>query len=216
MPRSQKQTGNKRKLTRRTVISAGSATVAAAVAGSVAFQTGWLTKFYLWLAYPEPNAGPTGFLGGELSGTLRVVADTVLGDGRAADRAIRMLDARAQELEGHLALQRNFAAWLDEGSRRAGAESFQTASRDTRVDLLTTCMRLRSKSDLRRAWYGAVFRDRVLWDRQILQPMLELYSHSDAWLDLGYDSFPGDPSGLDSYQEAPLTHSTVGTSENRS
>ena len=215
MPRSQRQKGDKRKLTRRAVISVGTATAAATIAASVAFQTGWLRHFYLWLAYPEPNPGATGFLGGELSETLRAVADTVVGGGQAADRAIRMLDARAQELEGHLALQRNFAAWLDEGSRRAGAESFQTASRETRVDLLTTCMRLRSNSDLRRAWYGAVFRDRVLWDRQVLQPMLELYSHSDAWLDLGYDSFPGDPSGLDSYREAPSKASTFSDYEGR-
>jgi len=216
MPSSQKQIHANRWLTRRTVISAGSATAVAAAAGTIALRTGWLRELYLRLAYPVPAPGVTGPIAGELTRTLRAAAETLLGDGPPADRAIRMLGARAQELGGHLELQQRFGDWLDAGARRAGAESFRAALPTTQSEILESCMRFRSNSDLRRAWYGVVFRDRVLWDRQILQPMLELYSRSDAWLAMGYDTFRGDPSGLDSYREPLSSASSVSSIVNKS
>jgi hypothetical protein len=98
-------------------------------------------------------------------------------------------------------MQTRFAAWLEKTAVAKGADDFQTAGPEMRAEILASCMRLRTNNDLRRAWNGVASRDHVLWDRHILQPMLELYSLTDAWLGLGYDTFPGDPSGLDSYRE---------------
>jgi hypothetical protein len=51
---------------------------------------------------------------------------------------------------------------------------------------------------------GLLDRHWLMMDKFIVQEILRLYAGTDAYHALGYDTWPGSPAGLKTYQERPV------------
>lgn len=156
----------------------------------------------------ETGAVPTQVMAG-----LQAVVDVIVGDDGPVGHYETFFRWRAQNLPGHLALYTTFTRALDDATRAATAQTFTNASRDTRRRVLQRAFDLPDPD-------SSIFETRVpdviaqnldeaevLWlyfNRDILAPLLLLYSQTNAWIMLGYEGWPSQARGLNGYvQPAP-------------
>lgn len=178
------------------------------IAGGAARWLFWdrLKDAYLRVAYPALAPGLKGRLDSTTLTVLIDVAELLLGAPPAA-RYSRYFEWHATHVDGYLSLYGEFVAYLDAQARKHQGLSFVDCSVEDRRAILMGIMRQRVDprmgSDLTRFWRGATHRRLVLFDRFVLQEILNLYSKTDAWLALGYEAFPGMPVGLEDYRQPP-------------
>ena len=102
---------------------------------------------------------------------------------------------RAENLGGYRALYERFAAVVDRAAKEAGKPDFASCDMKLRREIL---QRMKSRA------YAVVFeRDELRFETYIFRQILVLFSRTDAWILLGYESWPGTPRGLQAYAKAP-------------
>jgi hypothetical protein len=70
-----------------------------------------------------------------------------------------------------------------------------------RRELLRDALAFRNNT-MRRLWTRFSNPDWLLFDRHFVRPLIDLFAATDAWVLLGYQSWPGQPEGLASYRQA--------------
>jgi hypothetical protein len=102
---------------------------------------------------------------------------------------------RSENLSGYRDLYERFAVVVDRAAKEARKPDFASCDMAVRREIL---QRMTPRT------YALVFeRDGLRFETYIFQQILALFSRTDAWILLGYESWPGTPRGLDSYTKAP-------------
>jgi hypothetical protein len=153
----------------------------------------------LKLALP---AGGRGALSERAAANLTALIDALLSEKASVDRYLSMFDFRAREIDNERALMERFAADLDDLAVDATGQPFASSGRADRIRWIGDISRV----DRRRRDRLLALATRPLWllyDHHIVEPVLTLYSRTDAWLELGYPDHPGMARGLEHYVSLP-------------
>lgn len=205
------QSGRPYLLSRRRLLRLGLGALGAlAIAGGATRWIPWgrLKDEYLRIAYPPLDSGLPGRLDPASLATLEAVTEVLIG-GPPAARYGRYFVWHATHVDGYRSIYTAFCAYMEAQVRSSGDPSFVECSPGRQQEILSAIMRRRAHhvigSDLYRFWNGVVHRRLVLFDRYILQEILNLYFKTDAWLAVGYEAYPGVPTGLEAYRLPPAT-----------
>jgi hypothetical protein len=110
------------------------------------------------------------------------------------------LQWRSQHVPGYKGLYEEFAASVNAA---AGAPF---ADRDvvTQRRVLTRCLRAgHPTGPLGRLQAGVFERQWLAYDRYIVREIFDLFARTDAWVKLGYETWPGEHRGLYTYTQPP-------------
>ena len=118
--------------------------------------------------------------------TLGAVTETVIGLPIELDHYRDFLRWRAENLPGFRVACERFAAHVERAARPRAFAALPPPERKRIVEAAL------ASRDPGVAEFGAIRRE-----------LLVLYSQTDAWRALGYDSWPGVPRGLVAYQTCP-------------
>jgi hypothetical protein len=110
---------------------------------------------------------------------------------------------RAETLRGYRALYERFAVALDRAAREGGAPDFAGCGLARRQSILRQIDVTPAGDRLSRIHALVFRRDSLRFEKYIIREVLALFSHTDGWVLLGYESWPGTPRGLESYTRAP-------------
>ncbi len=167
--------------------------------GATAGAIGWSRRRLIeWLRNPEVDPAATGRLPAATLATLLAAAHALLGQPITDASYADYYQWRAANLAGYRELYVGFARYLDAVARRSGARDFPSASLAVRRQTLegfTSTRRWVRVAD------GILHRDKVRWQQRFVRETIWLYAHTDGWLRIGYDGWPGISIGT----EAPLT-----------
>jgi hypothetical protein len=110
---------------------------------------------------------------------------------------------RAETLRGYRALYERFVVALDRAARAAGVSDFAGCGLARRRAILRQ-IDVTGADDRASRIHALVFRrDSFRFEKYIFREVLALFSQTDGWVLLGYESWPGTPRGLESYTKAP-------------
>jgi hypothetical protein len=102
---------------------------------------------------------------------------------------------RSENLGGYRALYERFTAVVDRAAKEAQKPDFASCDMNARREIL---QRMTSRA------YAVVFeRDVLRFETYIFRQILALFSRTDGWIWLGYESWPGTARGLQAYTKAP-------------
>jgi hypothetical protein len=147
-------------------------------------------------------SGAVGSLSVTTRETLAALVSTMLEPDIDTSRYLQTLEHRANRIPGHRVLIENFAADLDRESLRKQATSFARVPSDQRIAQWDELRELRTSGASRSL--AAILRPSwILYNREIVQPILVRYGMTDAWLRQGYTDFPGQRRGHESYRYPP-------------
>jgi hypothetical protein len=193
---------SRRQFLRLFVVAAGGA----AVAGTVITQWPYRLVRELYHLLTEPvlssdtRAGP---LHVHTLETLLAVTEAVL-DPRIEKRHYAdFFQWYAENIQGYKEFYEQVTARLDRIARRAGTEIFSASDTATRQAILEHVF-LQHRNRFHRMWAAVFERDRLLFERYLIAPMVELFAKTDAWTLLGYAYWPGQPRGLQRYTQVPM------------
>lgn len=110
---------------------------------------------------------------------------------------------RAEMLRGYRALYERFVAELDRAAREVGVPDFAGCGMTRRRSILQQIDVSGHGGRASRIQTLLCRRDSLRFKKYIIGEVLELFSQTDGWVLLGYESWPGTPRGLESYTKAP-------------
>ena len=102
----------------------------------------------------------------------------------------------ALTLPGHKGLYERIGAMLDREANVRGCASFADCTDAMRLDILARLQSMH-RSRVRRMLSAAVNRNWLLLDSYVVQPVLDLFVQTDAWVLLGYPTWPGVARGFE-------------------
>jgi hypothetical protein len=138
---------------------------------------------------------PPGALDDDTARTLRAAAEALVGEAGRDERYAAPFRWRAAHLPGYLELYRRFSRFVDTGGSRF--VSLSAAERRRRLGRRFPGGRLRH---LLTGWAAP---ERMRMRRNVIEEILAVYAATDAWSDLGYQTWPGAVRGLEAYREPP-------------
>jgi hypothetical protein len=107
---------------------------------------------------------------------------------------------RSQNVPGYKRLYEQFAASVNEVAGAPFADGNVVAQRG----VLARCLRAGNPAGhLGKAWAGLFDRQWLVYDRYIIREIFDLFARTDAWVKLGYETWPGEHRGLYTYTQAP-------------
>ncbi len=158
----------------------------------------WLNK----LLYPALEKVGTGNLKPNTLQCLLKVTETLVGASIEKGHYETYFEWRAENLPGYQNLYKKFAAVLDQMARQSFHRDF------------TNCELAMCKSILREFFPSGRFytlktvlfnsENYILFHDHIIQEILKIFSHTDAWILMGYKHWPGEARGLEQYRRKPF------------
>lgn len=97
---------------------------------------------------------------------------------------------RAKELPGYKQLYEQLVSWLDQGASRTYGQSFLSCNGKQQREIVEGTLRYRGNL-AGRLWMLLFARQRFFFDQYFVRELFTLFAHTDLWLMLGYDSWPG-------------------------
>jgi hypothetical protein len=191
-----------RHLSRRRFLKA-TALIAGASTAGVVLGRGWVDEWpasaksfaYRALTNIDSENTPTGPLEEGVLRTLLATTETLVGTPVKTAHYETFFRWRSENLSGYRGLYERFAVVIDRAAKKAGKPDFASCDLEVRREILQS---------MTSRVYALVFeRDWFRFEKHIFQQILTLFSETDAWILLGYESWPGTPRGLDSYTKAP-------------
>ena len=152
-----------------------------------------------WWLRPDTEAVP-GELHERAVRTLLAITATVTNPGVELAHYEAFFRWRARTLPGHRALYERLAFVIDRDAQARAGRPFADCTGPERVAVLGRLEKLR-RSRLRRALAAALDRDWLLLDVHCVQPVLDLFARTDAWVLLGYPAWPGTPRGFEFHED---------------
>jgi hypothetical protein len=173
------------------------------VGAFAARRWGAALKFRLYWLLTNPSLGdapqgpvPEGVVRALVAATQALV-DTEIEPTHYATLRWRAGTLRATEPPGEP------GAALDRAATEAGDRDFVSCGMARRQAILRQ-IDVTGAADRASRIYAMVFRrDSFRFEKYIFRQVLVLFSQTDGWVLLGYESWPGIPRGLESYTKAP-------------
>jgi hypothetical protein len=107
---------------------------------------------------------------------------------------------RSQNVPGYKGLYEQFAARVNDAAGTSFADCTAVAQRG----VLARCLRAGNvASHLGKVRVGLFERQWLVYDRYIVREIFDLFARTDAWVKLGYETWPGEHRGLYTYTQPP-------------
>ncbi|HEY7322148.1 MAG TPA: hypothetical protein VIE89_31670 [Candidatus Binatia bacterium] len=180
-----------------TVVSlvAGVAAVGAVQRWGIGQLASFWSRLYGTLTDPGLENTTEGSLGEGTVRALLATTKTLVGNEVETSHYEVFFRWRSENLSGYKSLYERFAAVVDRAAKESHNPDFASCDIGMRREIL---------QKFTPGTYALVFaRDGLRFEKYIFQQILELFSRTDAWILLGYKSWPGTPRGLDAYTKAP-------------
>jgi hypothetical protein len=154
-----------------------------------------------WLVEPDlPLGGATGPLSDAALEVLQATTAALLEAPVETGHYRDFFQWRSQNVPGYKGLYEQFAARVNE----AAGTSFADRNTVTRRGVLARCLRAgNAASDLGKVRAGLFERQWLVYDRYIVREIFDLFARTDAWVKLGYETWPGEHRGLYTYTQPP-------------
>jgi hypothetical protein len=164
---------------------------------------------YKQLTVPVLADKPTGSLNAATIEALLATTEILVGTPIEKSHYKDYFCWRSENLRGYKALYERFMTMLDNSARQFFNSSFVKCKKNDQYSILEKILEKAFQVSITRTdrvdrIRSAVFkRDLLLFEKYIFSEILYLFSKTDAWILLGYESWPGTPRGLETYQQAP-------------
>jgi hypothetical protein len=189
-------------LSRRTFLGAVSAFAAGSAAALGVLAAGHVVTRRL--GAPVVDAAATGELSVTQLRTLLAATAAVVGAPVRPEHYAAFFRWRAAHLRGHLRLYARFCAAVDRAAQGAAGVAFVGCPEETQRRILERAFRARADAAVHGPWLRRLLDyDWQLYERHILREVLALFAATDAWVLLGYETWPGTPRGFERYRRAP-------------
>jgi hypothetical protein len=153
------------------------------------------SRIYGALTNPGLKDATQGVLGEAAARALLATTEALVDTKVEASHYEAFFRWRSENLTGYRDLYERFAVVVDRAAKEARKSDFASCDMEVRRQILQR---------MTPSTYALVFeRDELRFETYIFQQILALFSRTDAWILLGYESWPGTPRGLDSYTKAP-------------
>lgn len=110
---------------------------------------------------------------------------------------------RAANVPGYLDLYKGFSSTVNRVAEKINRRNFADHDPASRRKILVEMMTNNQRGKLGRAFRGVFDRNTVLFEPYVIEEILALFNATDAWVLLGYSTWPGTPRGLENYRKAP-------------
>jgi hypothetical protein len=176
------------KISRRRFLGAlAFASVGLVLAGS---GIAYLARDRLRARYYDLGSEPPGTLEAPVLGTLMAATEAILGVPFQPDHYEDLFRWRAETLPGYRAVYERSAVLLNYVARDVSGVEFAQAALSVRQEIL------HAKLDFGSGGIGKMralifSRGWLLFDRYVVDQVLELFRHTDVWVLLGYKAWPG-------------------------
>jgi hypothetical protein len=153
------------------------------------------SDIYEALAHPDLQGEPEGLLGEGAVRALLATTTVLLAAEADTEHYAEFFRWRSENISGYRSLYERFAVVVDGAARKTGKHDFAGCDLAVRRKIL---------QGLKPGTYALVFeRDGLRFEKYIFQEIVALFSKTDAWIWLGYETWPGTPRGLQAYTKAP-------------
>lgn len=115
---------------------------------------------------------------------------------------------RAENLQGYAGVYRKLVSRIRERSVKLFGKSFQSCSEGERSEIIRSLRNYSGTDSLRYKFSALVVGEYYLFEKRVFREILELFSRTDAFVHLGYRSWPGKVRGLHEYQRHPVSFSS--------
>lgn len=189
-----------KRLSRRGFLTVVSLVAGVSAAGAIQrWGIGQLASFWsrIYGALTDPGLqnAPEGLLGERTVLALLATTEALVGTEVETSHYEAFFRWRSENLSGYRNLYERFAVVVDRAAKEALKPDFASSEIEVRREIL---QRMTARP------YARIFeRDGLRFEKYIFQQIRALFSRTDAWILLGYESWPGIPRGLDSYTKAP-------------
>ena len=186
---------------RRFLQIAGVGTIGAAT-GYPAFQCSRPALRH-WLVEPDlPRGGATGALDEATARVLQATTAALLDAPVEMGHYQAFFQWRSQNIPGYKGLYEQFAVHVNETAARSAGALFADCNVAAQRGVLVRCLRAgRRAGHLGKAWAGLFDRQWLIYDRYIVREIFDLFARTDAWVKLGYETWPGEHRGLYTYTQ---------------
>ncbi len=107
---------------------------------------------------------------------------------------------RSQHVPGYKGLHEQFAASVN----AAAGTPFVDCDVAVQRGVLARCLRAGNPAGhLGQTWAGLFDRRWLIYDRYVVREIFDLFARTDAWVKLGYETWPGEHRGLYTYTQPP-------------
>lgn len=107
---------------------------------------------------------------------------------------------RSASLPGHRELYQRAATQLDQASNKRTGENYLSTKAVIHGPLAREVLLFdRPMGKASELWYAVTARDHFLFDRYIARAAFDLFAHTELYVHLGYPTWPGTPTGVESY-----------------
>jgi hypothetical protein len=163
-----------------------------------------LRALYRRLPVPVLEDTPTGPLDVRAGKVLLAATEALVGTPIELSHYEDFFRWRAENRRGYKALYEHFATILNQSARRSAGCDFTDCHQDAQHQVLDKAFQVRGATG---TWDKIQIRvldgDWLLFDTYIVREIFSLFAKTDAWVLLGYESWPGTPRGLERYTQAP-------------
>src|SRR5262249_27469571 len=148
------------------------------------------------LGPPVIDDAATGELSATQLRTLLAATAAVVGAPIRQEHYAAFFRWRAAHLRGHLGLYARFCAAVDRAAQGAAGVALPGCRVGVQRRILERAFRARADAAVHGPWLRRLLDyDWQLYERYILREVLALFAATDAWVLLGYDTWPGTPRG---------------------
>lgn len=116
---------------------------------------------------------------------------------------------RSENLRGYKNLHEQLVAYLDRSAKQSNKRNYADCDTATQKKILES---IRSATSFDKLRMGILKDDWLLFEKYFFSEILLLFAMTDAWVSIGYETWPGKPRGLSKYTQPPL-FLTTGKSE---
>jgi hypothetical protein len=186
------------------VVAVGTVAVLMAAQSARAWLLAPFRALYYRLLSPRLEDAPTGPLSAEALNSLLASTTALAGVPVQLAHYEDFFRWRADHLRGYKALYEQFAAALDRRARQSVRCAFVDCNRQMQQKILEELPQVRSAdTNWHRVRVAVLEREWLRFDHYIVRDIFLLFLKTDAWILLGYETWPGTPRGLDRYTQAP-------------
>jgi len=173
----------------------------AAAAGYLLLQRFTPIKaLYQRITSPILEETPAGLLDAKITQTLLSAAEAFINISIEKYHYNDFFNWRAKNLPGYKNLYEQFAMTVEQLSVKTFSCNFTECTMENRRRILES---MRPGSRLNKLRLGTFKKDWLLFEKHIFSEILLLFAKTDAWILLGYESWPGEQRGLVKYRQSP-------------
>jgi hypothetical protein len=144
---------------------------------------------------------PTGPLNTQILQALLVTTEIITENNVEKSHYKDYFNWRSNNLKGYKALYKKFFETLDRSTKKSFGCSFIGCDKGTQYEMLKKAFEVQTtKGRIDRIRKGLFDRDWLLFNKYIFPEILSLFARTDAWVSIGYDSWPGVPIGRTHWQ----------------